>query len=507
MTTTHADTPTSAGTADRLDPALLKLAGIVLVGAVAVQLDATIVNVAIDTLGRDLHAGLSTIQWVSTGYLLALAMVIPLTGWSVDRFGSKRMWMLSLTLFLGGSVLCGLAWSAGSLIAFRVLQGIGGGLLFPLLQTILAQAAGPQRLGRLIAVIAVPALVAPIVGPVIGGLILDSLSWHWIFFINIPVCAIALLLAWRYMPDVRARGEHPLDFLGLALLSPGLAAIVYGFSEAGTRGAFTDGHVIAPLAIGSALVAAFAAHALRTRTEPLIDLRLFREPSFTASAGLMFLAGLSIFGAMLLLPLYYQQARDQSALEAGLLLAPQGLGMMIALPIVGRLTDRIGPRPIVLVGIALSTLGTIPYTQVGPDTSELALGAALVIRGAGLGALFVPATTAAYRGLRNEAIPRATSAVRIFQQVGGSFGTAVLAVILQHQAASHAGAGPAGLATAFGHTFWWAVGFTALALVSAMLLPGTRPDQASATTTASAPPQDPGSVMRGGGRRAPFGTA
>jgi EmrB/QacA subfamily drug resistance transporter len=507
MTTTHADTPTSAGTADRLDPALLKLAGIVLVGAVAVQLDATIVNVAIDTLGRDLHAGLSTIQWVSTGYLLALAMVIPLTGWSVDRFGSKRMWMLSLALFLGGSVLCGLAWSAGSLIAFRVLQGIGGGLLFPLLQTILAQAAGPQRLGRLIAVIAVPALVAPIVGPVIGGLILDSLSWHWIFFINIPVCAIALLLAWRYMPDARARGEHPLDFLGLALLSPGLAAIVYGFSEAGTRGAFADGHVIAPLAIGSALVAAFAVHALRTRTEPLIDLRLFREPSFTASAGLMFLAGLSIFGAMLLLPLYYQQARDQSALEAGLLLAPQGLGMMIALPIVGRLTDRIGPRPIVLVGIALSTLGTIPYTQVGPDTSELALGAALVIRGAGLGALFVPATTAAYRGLRNEAIPRATSAVRIFQQVGGSFGTAVLAVILQHQAASHAGAGPAGLATAFGHTFWWTVGFTGLALVSAMLLPGTRPDQASATTTASAAPQGSGSVMRGGGRREPFGTA
>jgi len=469
------DKPAAADTTDRLDPALLKLAGIVLVGVVAVQLDATIVNVALDTLGRDLHAFLSTIQWVSTGYLLALAMVIPLAGWSVDRFGSKRMWMLSLALFLGGSVLCGAAWSAGSLIAFRIVQGIGGGLLFPLLQTILAQAAGPQRLGRLTAAIAVPALVAPIVGPVIGGLILDSLSWHWIFFINIPVCTIALLLAWRYMPDPRARGEHPLDLRGLALLSPGLAAIVYGFSEAGTRGGFGGGHVIAPLAIGAALVAAFVVHALRTRIEPLIDLRLFRERSFTASAGLMFLAGLSIFGAMLLLPLYYQQARDQSALDAGLLLAPQGLGMMIALPIVGRLTDRIAPRPIVLVGMTLATLGTIPYTQIGPDTSELALGAALVIRGAGLGAVFVPAMTAAYRGLRNEAIPRATSAVRIFQQVGASFGTAVLAVILQHGVAGQAGAGPAGLATAFGHTFWWAVGFTALAFVPALLLPRGRP--------------------------------
>ena len=202
--------------------------------------------------------------------------------------------------------------------------------------------------------------------------------------------------------------------------------------------------MIIPVALGAALIAAFAVHALRTRIEPLIDLRLFRSRSFTAAAGLMFLGGLSIFGAMLLLPLYYQQARGQSALDAGVLLAPQGLGMMLVLPIVGKLVDTVSPRPLVLIGMALATLGTIPFALVGQGTSELALSAALVIRGAGLGAVFVPAMTVAYRGLRTEAIPRATSAVRIFQQIGASFGTAVLAVILVHQTNAHAAGGARG---------------------------------------------------------------
>ena len=458
---------------DRLDAELLKLAGIVLAGAIAAILDMTIVNVAIDTLGRDLDARVSTIQWVVTGYMLAAALVMPVTGWAVDRFGGKRLWLLSLSLFVGGSALCGLAWSVESLIAFRVIQGAAGGMLLPLAQTILAQAAGPLRVGRAMALVALPAQLGPILGPVIGGLIVSDLSWRWIFYVNVPVCLVALVLAWRGMPDTRPDEHHRLDAIGLALLSPALAGIVYGLSQAGGHGGFGNAAVLLPLAAGVALLGAFAVHALRTRTEPLIDLRLLRNRPFAASSALMFTAGLSLFGAMLLLPLYYQVARGASALHAGLLLAPQGVGTMIALVAVGRLADRLPPRPIVLAGMALAVLGTLPYALVGPDTSEALLSAALVVRGAGLGAAIVPIMAGAYVGIAHEAIPRATTAIRIIQQVGGSLGTAILAVILQHRLAATTPT------AAFADTFTWALAFTAMAFVPALALGGRQSRPAS----------------------------
>src|SRR3954469_6697755 len=203
-----------------LDRALWRLASVVVLGTIMSILDTTIVNVAIETLGRELGSSLSAIQWVATGYLLALATVIPLTGWAMERFGGKRMWMISVTLFLVGSTLCGLAWSTTSLIAFRVLQGFGGGMIMPIGQAILAQAAGPQRMGRIMSVIGVPTLLGPILGPVIGGLIVDNFSWRWIFFVNVPVGAVALALAWRILPRgerIAGRGAV-LDVRGLLLL-------------------------------------------------------------------------------------------------------------------------------------------------------------------------------------------------------------------------------------------------------------------------------------------------
>jgi EmrB/QacA subfamily drug resistance transporter len=459
---------TPPATKEKLDPALLKLAGIVLLGAIAAQLDATIVSVAIDTLGRDLHASVATIQWVSTAYLLTLALMLPISGWAAQRYGTKPVWMVALAAFLLGSVLCGAAWSTGSLIGFRVLQGIGGGLLVPIMQTILAQAAGPKGLTRLIGVIAIPVTLAPVLGPVLGGVILDDFSWRWIFYINVPICLAALVLAWRGLPETTPRPGHRLDVIGLLLLSPGLATIIYACSRAGSHGGFGDTSVLVLLAAGCALLAGFAVHALRLRADAILDLRLFRSRAFGASSALMFLFGGSLFGAMFLLPLYYQQAGGHSALQAGLLLAPQGLGMMVALVGVGRVTDRFGARNTVLGGIVLSALGTVAYATVGTDTSEWLLGVSLFVRGIGLGAAFTPVISSAYHGLEREDIPQATTAVRIFQQIGGSLGTAVLAVILQQQLGGDAG----NVSGAFAHAFAWTLGLTVVAIIPALLLPG-----------------------------------
>jgi EmrB/QacA subfamily drug resistance transporter len=483
--------PVAQPAEDRLPPGLVRLALTVMLGAVMVGLDATMVNVAINTLARDFHTSLATIQWVSTAYLLALAMVIPATGWAIERYGAKPMWILSITLFTAGSMLCGLAWSAGSLIGFRVVQGIGGGMIVPLMQTILAQAAGPTRLGRVMAVIGVPAMLAPVFGPMLGGRIVSDASWRLLFYINLPICLVALLASRRVtMPDTKRAAAHRLDLLGLSLLSPALAAVVYGLAQAGTNGTFSDTHVLIPVAVGAVLLLGFALHALRTRIEPIIDLRLFRARTFSGSSAVVFFFSMAMLGTALLLPLYYQQVRGEDALHAGLLLAPQGLGMGIALILAGRLTDRIGPRPIILAGLALTATSTLAYTQLGAHTSILLISIALAVSGLGLGAALVPAMTGAYRGLTKEAIPRASSSVRIFQQLGGSFGIAILAVVLQQQITDDAANGHAttgSLAAAYGHTFWWALAFTAIALLPALLLPSTPASEDAASAQNATP--------------------
>jgi EmrB/QacA subfamily drug resistance transporter len=472
-----------------LDRGTVVVAAVVTVGLLMAVLDTTIVNVGLETLSRDLQVGLGTIQWVSTGYLLSLAAVIPLSGWVTERFGSKPAWIASIALFAVGSGLCALATTAGELIAFRVVQGLGGGMLLPIGFTLIAQRAGPQQVGRALAVIGVPVLLAPVFGPIIGGLIVDGTAWQWLFVVNLPIAALAIGVAAVALSRNAGRGDAGrLDVVGAALLCPGLVGVIFGLSETESLGGIGEPGAFGPIAAGLVLVALFAWHSLRV-ARPLIDVRLFRSPGFRAAALATSLLAAALFGTLLALPLYYQVDRGQSALDAGLLLAPQGVGAALMLPVAGRLTDRFGGGHLAVAGLAVVTLATVPWIFLTDRTPYVLLGFVLFVRGLGLGASVQPTTAAAYAVLDASQVPRATAALNTLRQVGASLGTTVIAVVLQHEssaALASAGSGARGmlervpaaereriagpLAAAFGHTFAWAVAMAAIAFLPAVAL-------------------------------------
>ncbi len=466
---------------------ILSLAAVVVLGSIMTILDATIVNVALPTLGRDFGTSISVIQWVPTIYLLTFASVIPASGWASERFGARRVWLVSLAVFIAGSLACGLSQSVGELIVFRVVQGLGGGMIMPVGQAILARAAGPQRMGRVMSIVGVPLLLGPVVGPVIGGAIAGGASWRWIFFVNVPVGAAALALAAWLLPASAPRGRVTLDVPGLALLSGGIAVFLYGLADA-AQGGSVGAVPVAAIAAGLALIAVFCRYALRAR-QPLIDLRLFARRGFAAAAGANLVLGIALFGVALLLPLYLEIVRGRTPLQTGLLLIPQGLGAALAMPVAGALTDRIGARPVVTGGVILALAGTGAYTQIAAGTAYWYLAGALLLIGAGLGATITPSMAAAFQAIDRSAIPAATAAISTIQRIAGSLGTVLLAVCLQRaigaqlpgfrggitQAAALAAADPAralpALASAFATTFTVALALTAAGLVPALLLP------------------------------------
>ncbi len=456
---------------NRIEAHVWRISAVVIVGSIMSILDTTIVNVALATLSRELHATIAQIQWVVTGYMLSLAAVIPMTGWAAKRFGAKRVWLVSLVLFTAGSALCGLATSTTELIVFRVLQGIGGGMILPIGQLMMAEAAGPERMGRVMSIVAVPAMLAPILGPTIGGLILDNASWRWIFFVNLPIGIIAVLAAWRTLPrdkPTEAAGPAPrLDVRGLALMATGLPLLTYGLAEIGVTGTFSFTRVILPCLAGLALIALFILHALKV-PKPLLNVRLYKRPTFSSASFAMFCLGAALFGGMILLPLYWQDIRHEDVLRTGLLTAPQGLGMALVMPLAGKLTDRWGGGPLALLGVIVTTLATVPFGLITAHSSILGLSIAMFVRGMGIGFAFMPAMAAAFASLRRSELPDATPQLNVLQRVGGSIGTAVLAVVLQRALVGEHTL--AGAASAYGTAFWVSAGLTALAIVPCIIL-------------------------------------
>lgn len=420
---------------DKLDAGLLRISGVCILATVMAIVDVTVVSVAQRTFIDQFASSQAVVAWTMTGYTLALATVIPITGWAADRFGTKRLFMGSVLAFTLGSLLCALAANVLQLIIFRVAQGIGGGMLLPLSFMILTREAGPLRLGRLMSILSIPMLLAPIGGPIMGGWLIGTSSWRWIFLINLPIGVITIVLGAIIFPRDHPARSETFDLVGVLLLSPGLATFLFAVSSIPHSGTVADRRVLIPATIGLGLIAGFVAHAWRRADHPLIDLRLFRNPVLThANVTMLVFAG-AFFGAGLLLPSYFQQVLHQTPMQAGLRMIPQGLGAMLTMRLTGPLVDRQGPGKIVLVGITLITagLGTFAIGVAGQADYLPTLLIGLAIMGLGMGCTMMPLSVAAVQALAPHQIARGTTLMSVSHQVGGSVGTALMSMILTNQ--------------------------------------------------------------------------
>jgi EmrB/QacA subfamily drug resistance transporter len=479
--------PPPAGADDKLDKRVLMTAGVVVLGAIMSILDITVVSVALRTFQNIFDASPAQVAWTMTGYTLALASVIPLTGWAADRFGTKRLYLLAVVLFTAGSVLCSTASSLEMLVVFRVLQGLGGGMLMPLGMTILTRAAGPERVGRVMAVLGIPMLLGPIFGPILGGWLIDAASWHWIFLINLPIGVAALVYAWFVLPRDHVEPSETFDWVGMLLLSPGLALFLFGVSsipEAQQKhegyhvlGLYLSDRVWITALLGVVLIAAFVPWALRrSNVHPLVDLRLFQHKEITIAVIAMALFAIAFFGATLLFPLYFQQVHGDSPLKSGWMLAPQGFGAMLTMPIAGVLADRIGPGKVVLTGLLFDTVGMGFFAFVGSHDSYAFLVTGLIIMGLGMGATMMPIMSAALARLTDASVARGSTLMNINQQVASSIGTALFSVLLT----SALNSSPHDIGGSYGHVFLIATILVACCFAPAVFLPRTKTEAPAA---------------------------
>lgn len=436
-------------------------------------LDLTIVNVAVPVLAFELDASAQEVQWVVTAYLLAVAVAIPVSGWAGDRFGTKLLFVLALAFFTIGSALCAVAWNIESLIVFRGLQGLGGGLLMPVSQTMVFRAFPQQERSKAAGILIVPTTFAPASGPLVGGIILDYLAWPWIFLVNIPVGVIGIVLALAFLREQREDSPGRIDIPGLMLASGGLAVFLYGLAEAGERG-FGDPVVLGFGGAGLVLLAIFVLVELRTE-EPLIDVRLFANRLFALANASQAVAFMGFSATLFLLPLILQLERGLSPFESGLATFPQAIGVMVMAPLLARIYPIVGPRRLVAVGLLAASATTVPLILMDLETDLWWVRGTMFARGVGFSMMLVPLQTAAFAQISMADTGRATAALNATRQVAQSFGVAIIATVLTSRLA-HYGAklGPmdnvAGSVSAFSDGFVVTAIFIAAGILIALLI-------------------------------------
>ena len=410
--------------------------GIVFVGALFMDLlDITVTNVAIPTLATEFDASTTTIEWVITGYLLSLAVFIPISGWLGDRFGTKLVFVSALSLFIVSSLLCGLAWDVESLIAFRVLQGAGGGMLTPVGTTMLFRAFPPSERAAASAVLAIPITVAPALGPLLGGYLVEYQDWRWIFFINVPIGLVGLLLAVALLREERMENAGSLDLPGFVLGATGLVAVVYALAEAGAHG-FGDPKVLVFGLGGLAILGLFTLVELRAR-EPMLDVRLLTDKLFGACNFVQLIGNAAMMGAFFLLPLFLQAQKGLSPLESGLVTFPMAIGVAMMAGPASKLYPVVGPRKMMIIGFAGQMVLTMALALIEYDTNDLWIAGNMFARGLFFGLLIIPIQAATFATIRPEDTGRASSIFSVGRQVASSLGVAVMATALTNRLAFH----------------------------------------------------------------------
>ncbi|EFM11960.1 drug resistance transporter, EmrB/QacA subfamily [Paenibacillus curdlanolyticus YK9] len=435
MSATTQKNPASAGGDDFSLKAILPPLMAIIVGMIMVILDSTVVNNAIPKLVEYFDTDLKTIQWTVTGYTLALSAVIPLAGWLTDKFGSKQIFMITIALFTIGSVLCGIAQTPEQLILYRIIQGLGGGMVAPIGMAMVFKLAPPERRGSIMGVLGIPMLMAPAFGPVLSGWLVDSVSWHWIFIINLPIGIIALILGYKYLPKSDRHSAPHLDVIGMCLAPIAFSMLAYGVSEGGTSWSSTS--TLTGLIVGGVALILFIIVELRQK-QPLLELKVFKSSDFTRSIILVWIVQLALFGAMLIVPLYLQGVMHYSALETGWILMPQALCAGIGMPISGRLFDKIGARPLAFAGLTAVSVALFILSGISVDTSLWVIILCICIMGLGMGFSMMPLNTHVLNSAPRRLVSRVTPLTTAAQQVVVSFAVAGLTGYLTSQITSHA---------------------------------------------------------------------
>lgn len=408
---------------------------ILIIGAFMAILDSSIVNVAIPKMMAVFSAGTSDIEWVLTGYMLVLGIVVPVTGYLGDRFGYKRMYMVSLTIFTIGSALCGLAWSTWTMVGFRVIQGIGGGMIMPLTMSMVYRVVPRNKIGLALGVWGIAALAAPAIGPTIGGYMVDYLNWRLIYSVNIPIGIIAVILCSFYLAETPLNTDLKFDFNGFMFSAVGLFCLLLALSEGTDRG-WTSDFILSLFVIATVTLIYFVLHELRT-TDPMLDLRLLKHPTFTGSILITSITSIAMFGGVFLVPLYMQNFRGFSAMQTGELMMPAGFATGLIMPISGRLYDKIGAKPLIVVGLVVLGLATLLFHNLTMETAYGTIMLWLIIRSVGLGLCMMPATNAGMSVVPTKLVGRASSLNNVIRQVSSSFGVAIITTLLTGRETFH----------------------------------------------------------------------